>query len=71
MSEEKTRYLNTLCSNCSRNYGIAEFREHTLTEKYLTCKMCGRQFEIVPTEIGGFSALKLVKYGRERRQDRI
>jgi len=68
---EKTKFLNTLCSNCSRNYGIPEFREHTLTEKYLTCRMCGRTHEIVPTEIDGLTVLKKVKDGRERRQDRV
>ena len=68
MSTVKSRFINTLCSNCSRNYGVPEFREHILDEDTLVCKMCGQEYKIKDTETKGFTYLELVRIGREGRR---
>ena len=67
MSTIKSRFINTLCSNCSRNYGVPEFREHILDENTLVCRTCGQTYNIKGSGKEGYAILELVRRGREGR----
>ena len=69
-TKKSERYISTLCSNCSENYGVPEFREHILTEDMLECCMCGQKYKIVELEDkNGYYALRLISRGRRGRRE--
>ena len=70
--DQKSRFISTLCSYCSENYGVPEFREHLLTDDELECCQCGQKYAI--NEVKGFKGyfkLELIQSGRGRRKEQI
>jgi len=70
---KKSRFINTLCSNCSENYGVPEFREHTLGVDTLTCEHCGMVHKIKSLEgqWKGLYVLEKIKDGGRRTEPPI
>ena len=73
-SNKKSRFISTLCSYCSENYGVPEFKEHLLTDEELECCQCGQKYSIKEVQGNGFKGyyiLELIQRGRGGRKEQI